>query len=117
MNAISRSCFSVMIVAVFCSLSLGCATQESVQELDKRVTALEQKQKAKDAAIESRQTLLETCVNIDGDQVYWNYVKLNGKPVANKPGVYTAPQYVWNEAEKQKKEKVDECKLLYGPRE
>jgi hypothetical protein len=107
---------SLMTMTLLCSSLFGCATQESVDALDKRITALEQKEKAKETANEARQALLETCVNIDADQVYWDYIHLNGKPVAGKPGTYTAPQYQWNEAEKQKKDKIEECKLLYGPR-
>lgn len=75
---------------------------------------VEQKQKAKETAEATRQTDLETCVNVDADQAYWEYVKLNGKAVAGEPGVYTAPQFVWDRAEKEKKDKIEECKLLYG---
>lgn len=95
---------------------MGCATQESVDALDKRVTALEQRQKTEDAVNQERQKNLESCVNVDAGVEYWNYIQLNGKPVTGKPGEYTAPQYVWDQAENRKKEKVGECKLLYGPR-
>ncbi len=101
---------------LLCSFIFGCATQDSVESLDKRITTLEQKEKSKDTAREARQTELETCVNVTADYEYWEYIRLNGKPVAGKPGTYTAPQYVWNNAEKEKKDKIEECKLLYGPR-
>ena len=95
---------------------LGCATEESVQSLEKRVTALEEKQKDKATADQDRQSKLENCINIDAHEAYWSYIRLNGKEVAGKPGVYTAAAFQWNEAEKRNKDKIEECKLLYGPR-
>jgi len=97
-------------------LATGCATQQSVQDLEKRVTALEEKEKAKATEDKDRQSKLEECVNVEADQSYWEYVRLNGKAVAGKPGTYTAPVFVWDAAEKQKRDKVEECKLLYGSR-
>ena len=97
--------------------------EDDQKSLEKRVSALEEKQKAideqqrtREQADRGRQEKLETCVEVDADEVYWNYIKLNGKPVAGKPGTYNAPQYVFDHAEKMKRDKVDECKLLYGPR-
>ncbi|MGA3136686.1 MAG: hypothetical protein ABSC88_11900 [Terracidiphilus sp.] len=114
---------AIPFLTVLSALVIGCASQDSVQSLENRVAALEEKQKAledkqkaKEAADQERQDKLEECVKIDADDVYWTYIRLNGKPVANKPGTYTAPQYQWDQAEKQKRDKIEECKLLYGPR-
>lgn len=103
--------------------AVGCATEDDQKNLEKRVAVLEEKQKASDEerrgreqAEHYRQEKLEGCVEIDADTVYWNYIKLNGKAVAGKPGMYTAAQYHWDQAEKMKRDKVEECKLLYGPR-
>ncbi len=104
--------FSVVVIL----LTSGCATQDDEKALEKRVTAIEEKQRAKDNADSDRQDKLEHCVNIEADAVYWDYVKLNGKPVSGEPGTYTATQYHWDHAEKMKRDKVEECKLLYGPR-
>jgi hypothetical protein len=111
---IRRMC-RLMLTAISLIAS-GCATQESVDSLEKRVAALEEKQKAKATEDQDRQSKLENCVKIDADAAYWEYIRLNGNPAAGKPGAYTAPQYVWANAENAKKEKIEECKLLYGPR-
>lgn len=104
-------------------LTLGCATEEDQKSLEKRVSALEEKQKASDEqqrarerADRDRQEKLENCVEVDANEVYWNYIKLNGKAVDAHPGQYRAPQSDWDHAEKIKRDKVEECKLLYGPR-
>jgi hypothetical protein len=95
----------------------GCGTEERVVNLEKRLAAVEEKQRASEdaqKAKEDRQSKLEAFIDIDADLEYWNYIKLNGKPVPGKPGIYTAPTYQWDEAQKRKKEKVEECKVLYG---
>ena len=99
----------------------GCASQERVGNLEKRLAELEEKQRAFEATQrakasddEDRQRKLEACINIDADLEYWNYIKLNGKPIPGKPDTYTAATYQWDQAAKQKKEKVEECKVLYG---
>jgi 3-phenylpropionate/cinnamic acid dioxygenase small subunit len=97
-------------------IPLGCATQDQADGLEKRVAALEQKEKAKATADQDRQSKLESCVNVDADQEYWTYIRLNGKAVLGKPGQYTAFTSDWNEAARRKKDKIDECKLMYGPR-
>jgi hypothetical protein len=107
---------AILFVSVALVCPIGCATQESVQSLERRVAALEEKQKDKAAADQDRQSKLKNCIKVDADEEYWGYIRLNRKEVAGKPGRYTAPMYDWNEAEKKKKGKIEECKLLYGPR-
>jgi hypothetical protein len=63
--------------------------------------------KAESAAI-VRQMDLDFCTSAAED-LYWEYVKLNGQAVEGKPSVYTAPQHVWDRAEKRKKAALDEC--------
>jgi hypothetical protein len=110
-DALLSACLGLFLLGMS-----GCAKQESFDSLEKRVTALEEKQKSKETEAKDRQSKLEKCVTVDADEAYWTYVRLNGKAVAGQPGVYTAPQYVWNSADRQKKDKMEECKLLYGPR-
>jgi hypothetical protein len=74
------------------------------------------KQKANAIEDQDRQSKLENCVTVDADDVYWNYIRLNGRPVAGKPGEYTAAMVQWGKAEKQRRDNIEECKLLYGPR-
>lgn len=104
------------VLMIFAGSSTSCATQDRVDALAKRVAALEEKQKAKETEAADRQTKLENCVNTEADRAYWNYVKLNGTPLTGKPGTYRASQYVLADAAKQKRDKLEECKLLYGPR-
>jgi len=64
---------------------------------------------------ESKKLMLAGCLNA-ADQSYWEYIKLNGTPVKGKKGVYTAPQYIWEMANKQKKEAIDECYREWNPK-
>lgn len=105
-----------LMVTSLALTAMGCATEDSVQSLEKRVAALEEKQKAKATEDQDRQSKLENCVTVDANDAYWNYIQLNGKPVAGRPGVYTAALVQWDQAEKRKRDKIEECKLLYEPR-
>ena len=55
-------------------------------------------------------------MNVDAEAVYWTYIRLNGTAVPGKPGEYQASHYAWTNAAKMKSDKLEECKLLYGPR-
>ena len=61
---------------------------------------------------DQRKKNLETCVTIEAEAEYWNYVRLNAKSLGD--GKYNAPTYVWKDARQQKQDKIEECKLLYG---
>ena len=45
--------------------------------------------------------------------VYWQHVKPNGQPVEDKTGTYTAPRWVWDDADKKKKTIIDACYKKY----
>jgi hypothetical protein len=112
-----------ILVALVLAGTVGCALQSDQNNLEKRVAALEVKQKAsderqktRDDAQSTRLEQLEGCVKYDADDVYWNYIKLNGTAVPGHPGQYRAPQSDWDHAERIKRDKIEECKLLYGPR-
>ncbi len=104
--------FDVATVGLLLVGMSSCATQQSVDQLEKRVAALEEKQKIKETELRDRREKLETCVTQDADAVYWDYVRLNGKPASGKADVYSAPQYVWNSAERQKKDKIDNASFF-----
>ncbi len=106
---------SVLTAATSC----GCALYTDQEALQKRVTDLEEHVKKleaerKTAAQEDsdRRQKLEACVTVDADEVYWAYVRINGTKKGG--GTYFAPQYVWDQARRQKLDKIEECKLLYG---
>jgi hypothetical protein len=44
---------------------------------------------------------------------YESYIKLNGSPVAEQPGAYTASEYIWDTAEKRRSAALDECSRRY----
>jgi hypothetical protein len=77
------------------------------------VKKLEAEKKASAQEDANRRQQLESCVTTDANEAYWSYVRLNGK--LKSAGTYFAPQYVWDEARRQKIDKIEECKLLYGP--
>jgi hypothetical protein len=107
---------AILFLSLLLVCPIGCATQESVQSLGTRVAALEERQKEKAAVDQDRQSKLENCIKVDAEEEYWGYIRLNGKEVVGKPGQYSAPVFQWSQAERKKKDKIEECKLLYGPR-
>lgn len=65
-------------------------------------------------ANQERERALSVCLD-DAEKQYWEYIKLNGgKPIKGKAGAFTAPQWVWDEAEKRRKSDKDECYRRYG---
>jgi hypothetical protein len=56
---------------------------------------------------------LQGCLSLAGDQ-YWEHIKLNGTKTPGKPGAYSAPTYVVDQARKIKKDAIDECHQQYG---
>jgi hypothetical protein len=112
-----RSIF--FLSALGAAVSCGCALYTDQEALQKRVTDLEQQMKKLEAEKKAfaeedanRRQQLENCVTTDANETYWAYVRLNGK--LKTEGTYSAPQYVWDQARRQKLDKIDECKLLYG---
>ena len=109
----------LLLSAVATAASCGCALYTDQEALQKRVTDLEEKIKKLEAEKKTsrqedanRRQQLENCVTTDANETYWAYVRLNGK--LKSEGTYLAPQYVWDQARRQKLDKIEECKLLYG---
>ncbi len=104
-------------VAYYFAIALP-ATGRARLDFEKQKYAAEQKEKESLAEKNNQEhelnaSLLQSC--LDGaEDAYWTYVKLNGKAIPNKPGTYTAPLYVWDNAAKQKKDAIGECQLRYG---
>jgi hypothetical protein len=80
------------------------------EELEKRT-----KEASAKAEAEQRTGVLNLCLNI-AEEEYWNYIKLNGSEVKGKKGVYSAPTYVFDMAQKRKKEALDECHRRWDSR-
>ena len=88
------------------------ATQEAKakEEVEKKT-----KEYLKQFETEDRARSLQQCLNA-ADCAYWEYIKLNGTPVSGKTGTYRAPGYIWDTAQKNKKDAVDQCFREFGPR-
>ncbi|SRR5258707_13995206 len=115
---IGRCLFSPYCVFVFVLLN-GCASYTDQETLQKKVTDLDGRVKKLETEVSmaqredaNRRQQLENCVTIEADATYWQYVRLNGKMV--KEGEYSASQFIWDQARRQKMDKIEECKLLYG---
>jgi hypothetical protein len=48
------------------------------------------------------------CVDA-AEEEYESYIKLNGTPVGKAPGAYSAPEYIWQKADKNRNAALDEC--------
>ncbi len=56
----------------------------------------------------------QQCSNV-AEADYWEYIKLNGKPVPDKEhDLFAAPGYVWDQAAKRKAGALEECHRKYG---
>ena len=82
------------------------------REIEQKKIDEEDAKRRAEIARQEKEELLSDCTS-NAEDVYWNYIKLNGTPVEGKPGVYSAPQYVWDRAAKSKKTVLDECYRKY----
>jgi len=48
------------------------------------------------------------CVDAAEDE-YESYIKLNGAPVAKQPGAFSAPEYIWQTADENRKAALEVC--------
>jgi hypothetical protein len=109
----------IITISLLCLTS--CADQRDVQKLEARVLALEnrvteldKKLKEVETSRDERRTDLQNCIDFEAEDAYWNVVRLNGKQVKGKPGVWNAPAPVWEMASRSRQEKIEECKVRYG---
>ena len=52
------------------------------------------------------------CVDA-AEEEYENYIRLNGSPVEKQPGAYSAPEYIWQTADRNRNAAIDECSRNY----
>lgn len=81
--------------------------------MDARTSALEEQTKKAKIDSEERREKLEHCFKVEADQVYWDLVKVNSA-YNPKTGIYSGPARQFERAEREKRDKIEECKLLYG---
>jgi hypothetical protein len=115
---------AVLLILAVPALAIGYyfaialpANQRAALEFEKQKYEAEKQDKSRKASDElianqSRKLEFDSCVE-EADLEYWNYVKLNGKPIAGKPGAYNAPVTVWEVADKRKINAVAECHRLH----
>jgi hypothetical protein len=108
-----------LLIAIAAAASCGCALYTDQEALQKRVADLEgqvkklEAEKKESAQMDAdRRQRLENCITTEANESYWAFVRLNGK--MKSEGTYSASQYVWDQARQRKKDKIEECKLLYG---
>lgn len=96
---------SILIGAVILGgsfITVQTMKQNSIERQKQADIAWEKEQVlAKEKAEEEKKFQLDFCLR-KGDSVYWDYIELNGTAVKGEEGVYKAPQYVWDEAQKRK---------------
>lgn len=89
-------------------LAAAQAKQKELELEQQKAQAAQDAMQAAQDARDKRSSYLAAC-QAKAENVYWNYVKLNGTPVEGQPGVYNALQSTWDEAKTQKQDKLDEC--------
>jgi len=107
--------FSVLLLAMALGLS-GCK-DDRVPPLEKRVSALEVQvktledaQKAKVTADSTSETRFKQCVT-SADDDFTGAIRLNG--TKNRDGSYAVPTSSLEQMQRQKRDRLEECKLLY----
>ena len=81
------------------------------QNNNRKLDIQEKQQKQEALQEETRKRLMNTCISL-ADDVYWEYMELNGKK--NADGTITAPPSDWKRAEEKKQIAIEICELKYG---
>ena len=81
------------------------------QNNNRKLDIQEKQQKQEALQEETRKRLMNTCISL-ADDVYWEYMELNGKK--NADGTITAPSSDWKRAEEKKQIAIEICELKYG---
>lgn len=102
-------CGAVFTIAISC----GCVDPDRINKIDARLSALEEQTKKTKAESEERRAQLEQCVKQDADEAYWRVIKVNAT-YNPKTGTWRGPATAFERAEREKRDKIEECKLLYG---
>lgn len=86
--------------------------KQSSIEKQQRLEIQAEQEKELNAKIEKEQkeNSLNLCIRFAED-AYWQYMRLNGKEKGD--GLITAPQYIWDNAEEEKQNEIDNCYKQY----
>lgn len=112
-----------MRIALILVLLAGCdfqtpgekAALAKVADLEKRLADAESRAGAAKMIEAARQASLDACLE-GSDEIYWRYVKLNGRQ--KKPGsdIWIARTDVWTQAAQEKRNAIEECRARYAQR-
>ncbi len=109
----------LMLGLLLTSITTGCVDSSRVDKLEKRVATLEAQQAAQQTQAEKQQKAdadrraqLEHCVTVEANEAYTNLIRPNATKTGR--GDYSVPQPVLEMAERMRRQKIEECKLLYG---
>jgi outer membrane murein-binding lipoprotein Lpp len=109
---------ALLAAALFSLLALAGCDDRQVSDLDQRVRTLEksvqqmqasQKEIADDAA--KVRTHLQVCI-FEANSKFQESLEGNG--TKRRDGSYDVPIPIMAEMERQKRDKIEECKVLYG---
>jgi len=98
----------IMCLAISYYFVIALPNQNQAKlDMEKQKIEREQQEKS------NREMSLSTCM-ADVQARRSEYLKLNGKPIPGKPGVYKYPGYVQETLDKIEKDGNDECIRMYG---
>jgi len=108
----------ILLSAVLLSIAVAGCDDRRVSDLDQRLKAVEQSVKqlqsvqSKIAEEQSKkQTQLQVCI-FQANVKFQGSLEGNGKK--RRDGTYDVPMAAMAEMERQKRDEIEECKVLYG---
>lgn len=108
---------SILLIPVLAIL-FGCASEDKyeprITALEKRVAELESTKKKQAEDEVSRAADFKWCVTTEANRVFDQALRINAS--SRNGSTYTVPVAAGENALRLKQAKIEECKLLYGPR-
>lgn len=110
-----KKAWQCLIFLLFLSV-VSCQTQPDardakIADLERRVSTLENSAKASAQEDSHRRVMLEVCLK-DADVWYNENLRLNA--TSTKKASFSVPVAAMEQAISAKREKIEQCKLLYG---
>jgi septal ring factor EnvC (AmiA/AmiB activator) len=104
----------MLFLAPLCS----CADQKRIDDLEKRISAIEvqlsgklKADEEKQAADKDRRAELNNCIDTANNEIR-KFIRMNGTASGN--GNYDISQHAVDFAEQKKKNRVEECRITFG---
>jgi len=93
-----------------CNDNHVAADEKRIADLEAKVKSLEQAQQAKASADAESAARFKQCAS-DADDAFTNAIHLNG--TRNRDGSYAVPTSSLEQMQRQKRDRLEECRLLY----